>query len=194
MIGCVSPSAVSVSLLCAGMVAGVSDGAHEAAAAIVQLHRQHFFERRAGQAALRERAAAEHEQAAAALGDEVGRHRELRAREEVAFDVRDDQRVVGDTAARAVRGKAGGERRRAAATRLHEERVLAVAVLALARHRVDFEPGSAVHARVMKLCSNPGAPSTTSSRAACGPAGLTSTLRALFSATASDSSRGISAV
>jgi hypothetical protein len=52
---------------------------------------------------------------------------------------------------------------------------------------------SAAHARVMKLCSNPGAPSTTSSRR-LRPAGLTSTLRALFSTTGSDSSAGISAV
>ena len=45
----------------------------------------------------------------------------------------------------------------------------------------------------MKLCSKPGAPST-SSRRRLRPAGLTSTLRLLFSPTASASSRGISAV
>ena len=56
-----------------------------------------FLERRAGQPALRERAPAEHEQAAAAFGDEVGGHGQLRAREEVALDVGDDDRVVGDT-------------------------------------------------------------------------------------------------
>ena len=133
MIGCVSPSAVTRQLVVRRPIAPVSTRrADQAAAAIVQLHRQHFFERRAGQAALRERPAAEHEQAAAALGDEVGRHRQLRAREEVGFDVRDDERVVGEELL-APRREAAGQRRRAAGARLDEERVLAVVVLALAR-------------------------------------------------------------
>ena len=54
-------------------------------------------------------------------------------------------------------------------------------------------PESAAHARVMKLCSKPGAPSTISRRR-LRPAGLTRTLRVLFSATGSAGSRGISAV
>ena len=97
-------------------------------------------------------AAAEDEQAAAALGDEVGRHRELRAREEVGLDVGDDERVVGEQLL-ALRGEAAGQRRRAAGARLDEERVLAVAVLALAVTESTSRPGSAASARVMKLCS-----------------------------------------
>ena len=53
--------------------------------------------------------------------------------------------------------------------------------------------GSRASARFMKLCSNPGAPSTTRRRR-FRPAGLTSTLRALFSTTGSPSSGGMSAV
>ena len=52
--------------------------------------------------------------------------------------------------------------------------------------------GSRAHARCMKLCSNPGAPATTRSRRFL-PAGLTSTLRTLFSVTDSAASGAISA-
>ena len=162
------------------------------AAPIVQFHRQDVLERRAGQAALRERSSADDQQAAAAFGDEVGGHRQLRAREEIALDVGDDQTVVR-VQIFAARREAVRQRGRAGRCRLDEEGVLSLGILALAADRIDFQAGSRAQARFMKLCSNPGAPSMIRSRR-LRPAGLTSTLRALFSATASDSSAGISTV
>ena len=161
MIGWASPSRVSTTpVVPAPQIADRATRAR-AAAPIVELHRQHFFERRARQAALRERSAAEHQQAAAALGDEVGGHRQLRAREEIAFDVGDDERVVG-VQIFAARRKSARQRRGAAAAGLDEEtcpgRRRSCPCASPSRSRGPDRPPSA---RVMKLCSNPGAPSIT---------------------------------
>ena len=57
--------------------------------------RQHFADRRAAPAAFGERsAAAEHQQAAAALADEVGEHAQLLGRERRRFDAAEDDRAV----------------------------------------------------------------------------------------------------
>ena len=92
--GCASPSAVSMTAFGTGAPSGIGRGARQAAAPIVELDRKRLLERRADQAALRERAASQHDQAAASHRYELRRHRELRAGEEVAFDVREDQGVV----------------------------------------------------------------------------------------------------
>ena len=73
-----------------------------------------------------------------------------------------------------------------AALRLNQKGIAAVDVLALPNDGIDLEPGSAAQARLTNVCSNPGAPSMTSRRR-LRPAGLTSTLRVLFSVTASPS-------
>ena len=62
----------------------------ERAAPLIQFHRQDVLERRAGQAALRERSRADHQKAAATLADEIGRHGQLRACEEITLDVGDE--------------------------------------------------------------------------------------------------------
>ena len=71
--------------------------------------------------------------AASTLCDEICGHRHLRVREKLAFDVRDHERVVG-VEVLLPRRESGRQRRRAAASCLHEERILAFAVLPFARH------------------------------------------------------------
>ena len=129
-------------LVVRGQRARVGDvrGADQAAVPVVELDGQHVFERRSGESALGERPATQHEQPAAALGDEVGHQRELRAGEEVGFDVGHDQRVISEQLI-AARRETGGERRRAAGARLYEKRVDAVGVLSFSGHRVDLEAG-----------------------------------------------------
>ena len=62
----------------------------------VELDRQHFGDRRAGPTAFGEgAAAAEHQQAAAALVHEVGEHPELLGREGRRFDAAEDDRAIG---------------------------------------------------------------------------------------------------
>ena len=64
-------------------------------AGCVELDRQHFGDRRAGPAAFGKRpAAAEHQQAAAALADEVGQHPELIGRERRGLDAAEDDRAI----------------------------------------------------------------------------------------------------
>ena len=61
----------------------------------VEFDRQHFGDRRPGPSAFGERSpAAEHQQAAAALADEVGEHPQLLGRERRRFDAAEDQRAV----------------------------------------------------------------------------------------------------
>ncbi len=121
-------------------IAGLEGHVHQTAATVGQLDRKNVLERRPGKATLRERTPAQDEQTAAALGDEVRDHPKLVAREEVAFDVGHDHRVVGVELI-APRGHPARQPARPAGVRLHEERVLAVGVLALARHRIDIESG-----------------------------------------------------
>ena len=107
-------------------------------ATIGQIHRQHFLERRAGQALPLERACAQHQQPAAALGDEARGEVELIAGEEVRFDVAEDDGVVLEQ--RFARdGIAARQRGRAALSRLHEERVAAIVVLSLADDGVHVQ-------------------------------------------------------
>ena len=73
--GWLSPSGVSTRTILGGRRFFVA-GRRTAPAPIAQLDRQHRLERRANHAALLERAAAEHEQAAAAFGDEIGGQRQ----------------------------------------------------------------------------------------------------------------------
>ena len=74
----------------------VAEGcARETASAIVELHRQRNLERCADEPPLRKRFSPQHQQAGPSIGDELGGHPELRAREEVGFDVGDDQCIVG---------------------------------------------------------------------------------------------------
>ena len=69
-------------------------GTDHAASPIVELYRQRVLERRPDQSACVERSAAEDEQAAAALGDEVGGHGQLGAGEGVGLDIGNDERIV----------------------------------------------------------------------------------------------------
>src|SRR5205823_3968885 len=68
--------------------------AQHAAAARVELYREHGFERRTDQPSLRQRTATRDEQTASALGDEVRHHRELRAGKKLSFDIRHHDGVV----------------------------------------------------------------------------------------------------
>ena len=115
-------------------------GGDEPAAAVVELEREHSFERRAEKPLVRERAATQHQQPAPANRHEVRDQRELGPREDVAFDVGDQQGVVREERL-SCRRKARDQRLGAAATRLHQKRVLARVVLPLPHDRVDLETG-----------------------------------------------------
>jgi len=66
-----------------------------ARAVCFNVHRQHFGKRRAGPSAFRKRPApAEHDQAAAALADEIGEHAQLFGRERGRFDAAEDNGVI----------------------------------------------------------------------------------------------------
>ncbi len=110
--------------------------------AIRHVHRQHLVERRPGQTLLFERSAAEHQQPAAALGDEGRGALELSAAEERRFDVAEDHRVVGEQLG-ALLGESGRQCRRPRRRGLHEEGRPAVVGHALAHHRIDVEAGVA---------------------------------------------------
>ncbi len=137
MIGCVSPSGVTTRPLAGAR--SPATVARRPAAALVEFHRQNRFERRAHQPPLRERAAAGHEQAAAALGDEVGEHRPPIAREGGALDVRHDDGIVGIEIFAPGR-EACGQRGGTAALRLNQEGIAAVDVPALPNDGIDLEP------------------------------------------------------
>ena len=138
MIGCVTPVGGHQHGVVRRRLPEAARARGKPAAAIVQLDRQHFFERRAEQPLVRKRTAAQHQQAAAALADEVRHQRELRAREEVAFDVGDEDASYAYSASR-VAGNPETSDVGPAAAGLHEERVLAGFVLALADDGVDLE-------------------------------------------------------
>ncbi len=81
---------------------------------------------------------ADDQEAAAALGNEISHHRQLRALEKVALDVGDDEGVVR-VQILAARRETPGQGRGTRGGGLHEERVLPIAVLSLAADRVELQ-------------------------------------------------------
>ena len=112
-----------------------------------------LLERGAGEALAIERSRAEHEQAAAALGDEIAGQLELLAREEVGLDVAEDHAVIREQL-RPLERIAARQRRHPRRIGLHVERIPPIVVLALADHASISRPGSSDNARASRnVCS-----------------------------------------
>ncbi len=104
----------------------------------VQQQRQRVFDGRADESAAEKRLRTEDEKTAAASIDEIARGLELRARELIAADVGEDQRVVREEA-RGIGREPGRQRPAAAARRLNVVGIVPLLVLSLADDGIHFE-------------------------------------------------------
>ena len=143
--GCDAPSTVSAGVF-GSTIGDLRGRQRDVRAAIGQIDRQRLLERGAGEALAIERSRAEHQQSAAARGDEFVGQLELFAREEVGLDVAEDHAVVGEQL-RALERIAARQRRHARRIRLHIKRIPPIVILALAHDGIDLEAGIVGQAR-----------------------------------------------